>query len=248
MPNWLTPETVNLLIKGLWLTLWLTLITSVLSLAMGVGIGALRIWGRRRASLPAAIFVETFRNIPALVLIIFFAFAVPNAFPAHLRQTLFFNNSFINATGSISRLPVPWYALAAALGLTLNTAAYIAELFRAGVGTIAGEHVDAARSMGASWPTIFRAILIPGGLKAAYPAISSRLIHNFKNTALVSFVAVPEFFNSISTAINRTFMAIEFLTLAAVVYLALSIGLSAGLRRLERYLYPAPSSGRRATP
>lgn len=247
MLNWLTPETVNLLIKGLWLTLWLTLITSVLSLVIGVYVGSLRIWGRRWVSLPAAIFVETFRNIPALVLIIFFAFAVPNVFPAQVRQALFFNNPIINATGSVSGLSVPWYAIAAVLGLTLNTAAYIAELFRAGVGTIASEHVDAAQSMGASWPIIFRAILIPGGLKAAYPAISSRLIHNFKNTALVSFVAVPEFFNSISTAINRSFMAIEFLMLAAVVYLLLSIGLSAGLRRLEPYLYRTPSTGRSAS-
>lgn len=79
------PDTLNLLIKGLWLTLWLTLITSVLSLGMGVCIGILRIWGRRWASLPAAVFVETFRNIPALVLIIFLAFAVPNAFSAEMR-------------------------------------------------------------------------------------------------------------------------------------------------------------------
>ena len=87
--------------------------------------------------------------------------------------------------------------------------------------------------------TIFRVILIPGGLRAAYPAISSRLIHNMKNTALAAFVSVPEFFNSITTAITRSFLAIEILALAAVVYLALSIGMSLGLRRLERRLYPS---------
>lgn len=186
-------------------------------------------------------FIETFRNIPALVLIIFWAFAFPNAFPSEIRQPLFFDNPLVRGLSGVIGLSVPWYAVAAALGLTLNTAAYIAELFRAGVSTIAHEHVDAAQTMGASTLTIFRFILVPGGIRVAYPAITSRLIHNLKNTALASFVSVPEFFNSIHTSITRTFMAIEFLTLAAAVYLVLSFGLSLSLRRLERLLYPRPA-------
>jgi polar amino acid transport system permease protein len=238
MPGWLTPETVSLLIRGLWLTVALILITTLLSMGLGVSIGSLRLLKWHWATWPATIFVETFRNIPALVLIIFWAFVLPNAFPAEIRRVLFFDNPAINRLSDITGLSVPWYAIAALLGLTLNTAAYIAELFRAGVGTIAREHVEAAETMGASFQTIFRTILIPGGLRAAYPAITSRLIHNLKNTALASFVSVPEFFNGIQTSINRSFMAIEFLTLAAIVYLSLAFCLSAGLHWLGRFLYP----------
>jgi His/Glu/Gln/Arg/opine family amino acid ABC transporter permease subunit len=237
MSGWLDFPMLALLGKGLWLTLILTLITSLLSMGIGIFMGSLRLWGKGWAVAVSTLFVETFRNIPALVLIIFWAFAFPNAFPAESRKVLFFDNTFIDVVSRITGLSVPWYVLAATLGLTLNTAAYIAELFRAGVGTIAQEHVDAAQSMGASWETIFRVILIPGGLRAAYPAISSRLIHNLKNTALASFVSVPEFFNSISTAITRSFMAIEFLALASVVYLVLSFSMSLGLRWLEQQLY-----------
>ncbi|MFQ5577560.1 MAG: amino acid ABC transporter permease [Anaerolineae bacterium] len=241
MINWLTPQIVSLLAAGLWLTVGLTVITSLLSLGVGVLVGALRLWSRGGFGAAAALFVETFRNIPALVLIVFWAFAFPNAFDPARRAAIFFDNPFMDRLSLLTGLSVPWYALATALGLTLNTSAYIAELFRAGVGTIPREHVDAAQSMGASWGVIFGALLIPGGLRAAYPAITSRLIHNLKNTALASFVSVPEFFGSVSTAVSRSFMAVEFLTLAAVVYLALSIGMSAGLRRLERTLYPARS-------
>ena len=238
MPNWLTPELLQLLAQGLRLTLILTVITSALSLGLGIVVGSLRLFHHRWAALPALLFVEIFRNIPAIVLIIFWAYAFPNIFPAELRHRLFFNNPIINWLSDISGLPILWYAVAAILALTLNTAAYIAELFRAGVGTIAQEHVHAAQTMGATWPAIFKTLLIPGGIRAAYPAITTRLIHNLKNTALVSIVAVPELFNSIHTAITRSFLAVEFLTLAALIYLGLAIGLSALLRWLERFLYP----------
>jgi polar amino acid transport system permease protein len=238
MPNWLTPEIFELLGYGLWLTFSLTIITSLLSMGLGLLIGSFRLLNQRWTTLPGAFFVEIFRNIPALVLIIFWAFAFPNLFPAEMRRSLFFDNALMDGLSNITGLSIPWYAIAAILGLTLNTAAYIAELFRAGVGTIAQEHVNAAQTMGASSVTIFRIILVPGGLRAAYPAITSRLIHNLKNTALASFVAVPELFNNIQTAVTRSFMAIEFLTLAAVLYLVLAFSLSAGLRWLERFLYP----------
>lgn len=238
MFNGLTPEILAILGKGLWFTLVLTLVTSLLAMVVGVLVGSLRLWGAGWLAWGPTLFIETFRNIPALVLIIFFAFAFPNIFAAPSRQVLFFDNGFINWLGQVTGLSIPWYGLAATLGLTLNTAAYIAELFRAGVGTLPREHVDAAQSMGASWGTIFRVILVPGGLRAAYPAMTSRLIHTMKNTALASIVAVPEFFNSVTMAITQSFRAIEFLTLAAILYLALAAAMALGLRWLERCLYP----------
>ena len=182
---WLTPQILMLLGKGLLLTIILTLITGLLSLGTGILVGLGRLQRSRAVTLPAMVFIETFRNIPALVLIVFFAFALPNAFAPSLRRTLFFDNLAMQWLGAMTGLSIPWYAVGGALGLTLNTAAYVAELFRAGVGTLAREYVDAALSMGASWRVIYRRILIPGGLRAAFPAITSRLIHNMKNTALL---------------------------------------------------------------
>ncbi len=238
MPDWLTPEILGLLIKGLWLTLGLTMITTILSMGIGIFVGSLRLLNQRWVTLPVTIYVETFRNIPALVLIIFWAYAFPNIWPISSRQALFFDNLVMHSLSNMTGLLIPWYAIAAILALTFNTSAYIAELFRAGVGTIAQEHVHAAQSMGASSFVILGVLLIPGGLRAAYPAIVSRLIHNLKNTALVSVVAVPELFGAIQTAITRSFLAVEFLTLAAVLYLILAFSMSAGLRWLERFLYP----------
>lgn len=234
--DWLTPEAIDILWQGIILTLALTLLTSLFSLVVGIIVGTLRLSGSRVLRSLAAIYVAIHRNSPALVLIIFWAFAFPNLFPLEQRQVLFFNNVFMDGISQLTGLSLPYYALAATFALTLNTSAYIAELFRAGVGTIAQEHLDAARSLGASQRVLFWLFLLPQGVRAAFPAISTRLIHNMKNTALAAFVSVPEFFHSTQTAITRTFRALEFLLLAAAVYLALSFLFSVFLGWIERRL------------
>ncbi|MGB0388262.1 MAG: amino acid ABC transporter permease [Ardenticatenaceae bacterium] len=234
--EWLTPETIQLLWQGIILTVGLTFFTSIFSLVVGILMGTLRLAGSRVWRGVAAIYVAIHRNSPALVLVIFWAFAFPNLFPLEQRQFLFFNNAFMEGISQLTGLSLPYYALAATLALTLNTSAYIAELFRAGVGSIAQEHLDAARSLGASPRALFWHILLPQGVRVAFPAISTRLIHNMKNTALAAFVSVPEFFHSTQTAISRTFRAIEFLLLAAAVYLALSFLFAALLRWIDEQL------------
>jgi polar amino acid transport system permease protein len=234
--DWLTPEIILLLWHGFWLTIWLTAITSILALVMGILVGTLKISPRPLLKRLASFYIEVNRNVPALVLIVFWAFAIPNIFPAHLRSWIFFANPAIESFGDWSGLSVPYYSIAAGIALTLNASAYLAQIFRAGVGTIPRQYFDAARTLGASrWAILWR-IMIPQGLRAAFPAISTRLIHNMKNTALAAVVSTPEFFYSIQTGITRSFRAVELLTLASGVYLLISFGLSSLLGRVEAWL------------
>ncbi|MGB1251593.1 MAG: ABC transporter permease subunit [Candidatus Promineifilaceae bacterium] len=225
--------TIPFLRQGIQVTLWLTLITSLASLGLGVGVGIGRLSAHRPIRQLSGVYVALHRNVPSLLLIIFWAFAVPNLFSAETRQQLFFNNTFFNTISDATNLSIPYYAFAAALALTLNTAAYIAELFRAGVGAIPQQQLDAARSLGAPQSTILRKLIVPQGVRIAFPTISTRLIHNMKNTALASFVAVPDFFNSTQGVINKTFQASEFLLVAAVVYLLLSFLMARLLNNIE---------------
>lgn len=240
MFDWLTQEMASLLWAGFSLTVALTVVTSIFSLIIGVVVGTLRLSRLRLWRWLAAAHVDIHRNIPALVLIVFWAFALPNLFPLSARKALFFENGLMDWLSDLTSLSLPYYALAATLALTLNTSAYLAELFRAGMGTIAQEHLDAARTLGASTWSIFGRILLPQGLLAAFPSISTRLIHNMKNTALAAFVSVPEFFHSTQTAITYSFQAVEFLLLAAGVYLLLSFLFSSLLRWLEQQLVARP--------
>jgi len=224
------------MMNGIMLTIGLTGVTSLLSILLGVWVGTLKLTQRPVLRQLAAIYIEIHRNIPALVLIIFWAFAFPNIFPPEIRRMLFFNNAIINQISGWTGLSIPYYTLAVGLALTLNTSAYLAELFRAGVGTIQQEHIDASRTLGAPKSVLFRRIIIPQGLRAAFPAISTRLIHNMKNTALAAFVATPEFFHSIQSSITRSFRAVELLMLAAVIYIGLSLTFSSLLRWIENRL------------
>lgn len=233
---WLNRESIVLLAGGLSLTIMLTLLTSAVSLMVGIAVGIARLSGRPFLPRVARLYVEVFRNIPALVLIIFWAFAVPNLFPLELRRSIFFDNSLATWGGQLTGLSLPYYALAAAIGLSLNTSAYLAELFRAGVGTIPQQVLDAARSLGASPAAVFWRVLLPQGVRAAFPAITTRLIHNMKNTALASFVAVPEFFQAAQAAISRSFQAVEILVFAAVMYWLLSFWFAAMLNSIDRRL------------
>ncbi|MGI9646771.1 MAG: amino acid ABC transporter permease [Ilumatobacteraceae bacterium] len=236
-PDWLSSDIVDALVQGVIVTVTLAVVTGALAFVVGVGAGMMRISRSRALRVPAGVFVEVFRNVPALIQIIFWAFAFPSLFPPEQRRTIFFDNAFWDALTDLTGLLLPYYVVAGCIGLVMNTGAHLAELFRAGAGTIPTERVDAARSLGAGRWAVFWMIVLPGALRASWPAITTRLIHNLKNTALVSFVAVPELFNAMQGAISETFRATELLTLTAAAYVGLAALFSVVLRQVDVRLH-----------
>ncbi len=236
MFDWLTPELQRDVIDGLIITVGLTIVTSLTSLALGYWAALARSGDRPLRRRIAGTYVEIFRNIPALILVLFFAFAVPNVVPIDPRRTIFFDNPIVDGLGAITGVPIPYYLAAAVLALTLNTGAHLAEVIRSGFNSVPVSRVDAARSLGASQLDAMKAVVAPIGVRIAFPAISNRLIHNLKNTSLASFVAVPEFFQVVQGEITRTFQATTLLLFAAGMYLALSTVMTIGLRLVERRL------------
>ena len=121
MPDWLTGELWNDLIAGALVTIGLTIVSSTLALALGRWAALARLGSRPGRRRIARLYVEVFRNVPALILVIFFAFAVPNLVPVDLRKTLFFDNVLTDSLSTVTGLILPWYAFAAMLALALNT-------------------------------------------------------------------------------------------------------------------------------
>jgi len=237
MTGWVDGETLALLADGLAVTVVVTVITGVLAFVVGIAIGTARLSESRALSVCGSTFVEVFRNIPALIQIIFWGFAFPSVFPEETRRIVFFDNQLWDLLGAMSGIPIPYYAVAACVGLVMNTGAHLAELFRAGARAIPSAQLEAARSLGADRREVYWAILVPGALRVAFPAITTRLVHNLKNTALVSFVAVPDLFHAMQAAINESFRASQLLALTAAMYLALSLGLAALLGRVDVWLH-----------
>ena len=237
LPDWITDTFVSDIAAGTAVTIGLTLLTTVFSVAIGILAALARSserTGRRRI---ATWFVEVFRNVPALILLIFFAFAIPNTFPQDLRRQIFFQNPIIDFASEVTSLPLPYYAFAAIVALSANTGAHLGEVIRSGIGSIAPQRLEVARSLGASRATMHRTITIPDAVRISFPGITNRLVHNLKNTALVGFVAVPDAFQEIQATITRTFEATATLTFAAILYLVLAAIFEFGLGTIERGLW-----------
>jgi His/Glu/Gln/Arg/opine family amino acid ABC transporter permease subunit len=226
---WLTEDAQQRIEDGVLLTAIMTLVTSSAALVLGVMVNRLRLspwWPLRQVG---RLYIETFRNIPALVLVLLFAFGLPNAFDADVRRELFFQSEAMlylrEQSGEFlnRRILIPYYAVGAMIGITLNTSAYLAEILRAGVASIPQRQLESARLLGASTDGAYLRFVLPHSIRRMSPAIITRLVHNMKNTTLASFVAVPEFYNAIYTIITRTFQAIDLIIFAIISYIILSI-------------------------
>lgn len=230
VPEWFTPEMQDLLLDGATMSIALTLVTSCFAFIFAVVITWLRLF--RVGRVVAKVYVETFRNLPALVLVIFFAFALPNAFDLETRRALFFRNDLMVWLREQTNMLIPYYGLAASAAITLNTSAYLAELLRAGINTIDTNQIEAARSLGSNRQRCFFRLMLPYGVRTASPSVITRLVHHLKNTSLASFVAVPELFKAAQTAISRSFHAVDLLIIVALMYWVLAWSWAWLLRRL----------------
>ena len=159
----------NVLAMGLWATFKLFIICSTLGLGGGLFMGMLRYSKTRWISYPAMLYVEVFRNTPVLVQIIWFFFALP-------------------VVTGIEVSPM----MAAVLGITLNTIAFSAEVFRGGIQSIEREQWEAGKAIGMSYAQSMRRVILPQALKRMLPPLTSSGIEVFKMSTLASVVAYPE--------------------------------------------------------
>lgn len=198
--------------SGLWVTFRIVAISLAIAMVVGTLVAAMRVAPVRWLRLAGGIYVETFRNIPLLVLL-FIAFA-------GLRR---------------AGIPVsPWVAGIASLGL--YTAAYIAEALRSGVFAVGRGQIEAALSLGLTYPRTMRLIILPQAFRTVIPALGSLVIAMIKNSAIVgaSLLALPDLVKTARDVNADTFQTEEVFFWAAVGYLTLTLTATLGFRYLER--------------
>ena len=183
------------LIAGAIGTLRLFAISLVAGLGLGLAVGLARYARSRWFNIPAAVFVEFFRNTPVLVQMLWFYFALPILVPFE-----------ISPLG------------AAALGISLNTAAFSAEIYRGGIQSIERGQWDGARAIGMNWRQAMRRIILPQALKRMTPALTNRAIEVFKMTTLASAVAYVELLQQGKLIASLNFNPIEAYTTVAVIF------------------------------
>ncbi len=120
------------------------------------------------------------------------------------------------------------------LALSINSAAYVAEIIRAGIQAIDKGQTEASRSLGMSQSMTMRYIVIPQAFKNILPALGNEFITVIKESAIVSVIGVPELMYNADTIRGNTFKPFAPLVVAAILYFILTFTLSKGLGIVER--------------
>lgn len=197
----------------------------LLTLACGIGfflaiaLTFARMSGRALLVWPAQIFVYVFRGTPLLVQLWIIYFGIGSLGEAGLGPVLwsFFKN--------------PW--LVGLLVLTLNTSAYVSEIFRGGLANIDRGQLEAALSIGMPWLQAMRRIMLPQAIRVAWPAYGNELILMMKGSALISTITVMDLMGQTRTIFARNFDLDTYLY-AALLYLVLAGCITAFVAGFER--------------
>lgn len=209
------------LIYGLGVTLKITLISSVVALTLGTIFGLGRLSTFRPFYWLSTAYVEFFRNTPLLVQLFFWYFAMPQALPTGMRQSLFsLNYEFWCAT----------------LGLAIYTGSFMAEVIRAGIQSIDKGLLEASYSSGLNYFQIMRRIILPLAFRAIIPPLGSEFLNNMKNSSLAMVVGVADLTWQSQQIESLTFRGFEATTAATIIYLTLSLTISALLNSVNRRL------------
>jgi len=195
----------HLLWQGLVLTVQLSALGMVLSLALGGLIGL----GRRAEAAPlrwlCGAYIEFFRNIPLIVQLFFWYFAVGlEAFPA------------------------------AVIGLTVYTSAYIAEVIRSGLQSIPRTQIEAARSFGMTPVQSIRHVILPQALMRVIPPLGVEFINVIKNSSIAMTISITELTFQTQQIESLTFRGFEAATAITILYVLLALAIVLLMAAIER--------------
>lgn len=198
------------LFEGFQITLQSSLIALIFSLVLGVLLAIFQISGKKSLVIMANIYVEFFRNIPLLVIAMFFYVVVP-----------------------MYGVPLSGF-VAGTLGLILYTAAFIADTVRTGILSVPKGQMEAARSTGLTFVQAMFYVVLPQALKIVIPPLGNQFISLIKNSSILALVAGFDLMYHGDIIASETFNVFDTYLLVALIYLILTLPMSYLMRYLEK--------------
>jgi len=205
------------LLKGAGITVGISVVSMILAVTLGLLLTLLRLYGTRWMSALATAYVEFYRGTPLLIQLYILYYGLPNI--------------------GITLSPLA----AAFIGLGMCYAAYEAELYRAGINSVPKGQMESALSLGMSRNRALRWVVLPQALRIATPGITNDFIALFKDSSLVSVIAMVELTKTYNILAATTLRFFELGLVVAVLYFAMSYPLSLLARRLEAKLKGEPA-------
>lgn len=200
-----------LLLVGAGVTIKITAMSVALGVLIGLFVGIARISTLKPIRFLAAVYVDFIRGTPLLVQI----FLVYFALPALTGQRI---DPYVAAIGACS----------------VNSGAYVAEIFRAGIQSINAGQMEAARSLGMTWGQAMRYIIVPQAFKRVIPPLGNEFIALLKDSSLVSVIGFEELTRRGQLIIAKTYGSLEIWMSVALIYLVMTLTISRFVAYLEK--------------
>ena len=221
---------LTLLSKGIGVTVLVTLVAFGLASVLGVGLAVCVLSGSAWLRNAARFYIEVMRGLPVLVLLLYIAFVAAPALVAGWNAVAAPLGLPALATRDLSLMA------RAILALALAYAAFIAEVFRAGIQSVPAGQVDAAKALGLTGWQRFRLVVMPQAIRTILPPLGNDFVALVKDSSLVSVVGVADITQLGKVYAAGSFRYFETYNVVAFLYLTITLGLSLGLRALERRL------------
>jgi polar amino acid transport system permease protein len=220
--------TASSILSGVGITLMLTVVSMALGTVLGLVLAVMRMSSQTPISGLARLYITFFRGTPVLVQLVFW-FNVAALYP-----NLSLGIPFTNVSHALDMNALITPLAAAIIGLTLNEAAYMAEIIRGGFASVSRGQFEAAESLGMRGFTKLRRVIIPQTMPAIIPATGNQVIGMLKETSLVSVLGVADLLQSAQSIYARTYQTIPLLVVASLWYLIMTLTLSVPQSMIER--------------
>jgi His/Glu/Gln/Arg/opine family amino acid ABC transporter permease subunit len=229
--EWLFYENnARFILEGLLVNLEIALIAMVLSLIAGLALALARLSRWKPLSVAAGAWVDVWRNLPLIFIILYLALTIPSAWRDAWEDVI---------PGWFPEGLQSGRVVAAILGLVLYNSAVIAEIMRAGILSLDRGQSEAARALGMTYRQSMRFVVLPQGLRRMVPATVSQLITLNKDTTLVSIVAIQEVMRHGRIVTGFNFLGgppapiLQVFLFIGLLFIAINLTLSRLSRRLE---------------
>jgi glutamate/aspartate transport system permease protein len=210
------PGALPFLWDGMKITLLVTLVAIVFGIAWGTLIAMARLSKMKWLSMLAAGYVNLFRSIPLVMVILWFYLIVPQLLTA----------LFGNTAGDIRMK-------SALVAFALFEAAYYAEIIRAGIQSVSRGQIYAAQALGMTYGQSMRLVVLPQAFRNMMPLLLTQAIILFQDTSLVYVIGLADFFGASYKVGDRDGRLIELLLFAGLIYFVICYAISLLVKRLQ---------------
>ena len=206
------------LMGGLWITFKVLFLAIIGGLALGTILALMRLSGIKILAVPAKLYVNYFRSVPLLLVLLWFYFAVPMVYNLVTGTYLTLDTAFTSCV----------------VAFMVFEAAYFSEIVRAGIQSIGKGQVNAAKALGMTYGQTMRFIILPQAFRKMFPLLLQQSIILFQDTTLVFAIGLVDFFRASYVRGDLMGLLTPYILLAGAFYFVVSLTASTAVNHLRK--------------